>query len=203
MSKVFNESQVSFIDRIKKNILKPYHPPMISKEDGRIYNVYSFPLHRHNIIPEKELQSFVEELSYDDISEEPENMEKIFKGLCKSGYLESVEHLLKLGIDPDISEIHDSPPSSILCELNAELNSDIIVLLLKYGADSNYQDYNGNTPSINSIHSPTTHNKKKYFIELLVENNANLDIKNNESVDIYDIAKSYCKFDWLISTNKN
>lgn len=67
---------------------------------------------------------------------------------------------------------------------------ELIALLLHYGADINAQDYDGDTP----LHLATADDLfSRQIVELLLENGAKIDIKNNRGLTAYEQIKDYKK----------
>ncbi|MCA7010761.1 ankyrin repeat domain-containing protein [Wolbachia endosymbiont of Tribolium confusum] len=111
--------------------------------------------------------------------------------------LEKVEVLLKRSASPNSKfDLYDDSQDTCLHAAVRKNHLKIVELLVKYHADINVQNEQGNTPMHLAISFQHTQ-----IIKLLYDNNADINIKNKEGKTPLDLDKYYYKDDATQSTS--
>lgn len=108
--------------------------------------------------------------------------------------LDMIELLLKNGANPTIS---DSEGWTLLHDAVYREDQAAIDLLLKYDADINQKDLNGESPIFSAIY-----NSDVKTFKYLMDKGANLLIVNNDGDSLKDVAKDYYETDIIKLLNK-
>lgn len=111
----------------------------------------------------------------------------------KSSSLQKMRELIEEGANVNYCDINGDTP---LMKSSLSLFYSGIKLLIESGADVNIQNRNGETAFLIIVDLPSyivvkNLNNIKKIIDLFINNNANLNIKNKKGYDIFDYLKNY------------
>ena len=99
----------------------------------------------------------------------------------QNGHYGTVKLLLEKAAEPNISNALGASPLHFAAKYGKK---SLCRLLIKYNANINQKDMEGNTPLIKAV-------EKDYFeiVEFLIENNADVSLKSNNNMTAFDYAK--------------
>ena len=120
-----------------------------------------------------------------DINKKSELGELPLHVACKSSMLMIVKILLENGYNVDMFNVfYDNRTALYYASTNK-----ILDLVLDYGANVNFTDIKGQTPIMFRYNMNRFFSDEKYTLEKMLNKGLNLDIKDNDGNNLYDILK--------------